>query len=428
MTSQSLLRAGSKALSGYALSMVFLAAASLAAIPAMVSASGGVAWGSIAAGQSIGGVAATIIAWGWGLSGPATIARADANDRLTEYVESVISKLLLFVPVGSLAFIAALLVGRDFGVFAAVGALSMSTIGLTANWYFVGAGRPYVLLVCETIPRVLGTAVGIALMSSGSSALVGVSCQLVGSLLACIISSLWIIRPWNRSTLAGISRRPVLSVLAAQRYGVTSTVMSSIYNAAPIVIVSLVAPTVQPIYAVVDKVQRQVIVALGPFVTVLQGWVPRSSGTGVIQRVRIGIGTSAVGAILLGVVMLLLAPELVRWLGNGQITPTFLMLALTSIITAVSLFEQTVSKACLAALRRLDVVARSTAIGSIAGLPLVAIGAVSFGAAGALAGILAGLILRLLLELLGLRKAMVHPLFSAEQHPVLSPALDVDEV
>jgi len=70
---------------GYGSSMVLLAITSLLAIPAMVAASGTHAWGAIAVGQSIGGVAAVIIAYGWGLSGPAAIARADQLARMREY-------------------------------------------------------------------------------------------------------------------------------------------------------------------------------------------------------------------------------------------------------------------------------------------------------------------------------------------------------
>ena len=62
--------------------------------------------------------------------------------------------------------------------------------------------------------------------------------------------------------------------------------IGSLYSSTPIVIVSVVAPAALPVYAVVDKVQRQVIVALTPFVTVLQGWVPRATGPALDRRVK----------------------------------------------------------------------------------------------------------------------------------------------
>jgi O-antigen/teichoic acid export membrane protein len=411
---------------GYGISMALLAVVSLVSIPSMVAASGPVAWGMIAAGQSIGGVAATVIGYGWGLSGPAAIAQANSTTRLTEYIESVATKLYLFIPVGAIAFLAAFLIGREFAVFAGVAALSQATIGLLANWYFVGIARPYLLLVLETVPRTLGTIVGIIFMDTGSSALVGVTWQLIGPVAAFVVSTVWIVKPWRRSALRQVSPRRVRAVLVDQRHGVTSTVLSSFYSAAPVVIVALVAPAAQPVYAVVDKVQRQVIVALGPFVTVLQGWVPRASGEALLRRVRIGLWYSLISAVVLGAAMAIAAPELVRWLGGRQIHPTLLTLALMAVLVGVAFFESILSKACLAALRKLRVVATSTAIGSVVGLPLVAVGAVLWGAPGAIAGILCGLGLRVLLEGIGLRRGMVEPM-PIPAGLIIEPVLGLDE-
>lgn len=400
-------RKGLFTVAGYGASMVLLAISSLVAIPAMVASSGPHAWGAIAVGQSIGGVAAVIIAYGWGLSGPVAIARADALGRMREYAESAVAKILLSIPVSGVAFLIAWIVGRDFALFAGVGAISMASIGLTAGWFFVGRGQPWRMLLFETVPRVGGTVVGILLMYAGSSALIGVLWQLLGMVAAFTLCSLVILRPWRVRVLRSIARRPVRRVLLDQRQGITSSILSSLYASTPIVIVTILAPAAQPVYAVVEKVQRQVIVALGPFVTVLQGWIPRARGASALHlRVRQGTLATAVLAIALGGLMLAVAPELIQWLGGGLIRPTFAILTLMATITAVSLFESVVSKAALSALERLDVVAKSTAIGLLVGLPLVAVGTLTLGAFGALVGILAGLVLRLILELVGMRSAL----------------------
>ena len=406
---------GASSIIGYALSMLLLAVFSLLAIPAMVAAGGAHVWGMTAAGQSIGGIAAVVIAYGWGLSGPASIARADARSRLTQYLESLAAKVVLFIPISALACVSAYLIAREYGLFAALGALSMATVGLTANWYFVGSARPYELLFLETLPRITGTGIGILLMNSGSNVLVGSLWQFLGILSACVLSTVWITAPWKWTRLRSINRRSVVTVLRAQRQGVTSTLLSSVYSASPIVIVALVAPAAQPVYAVVDKVQRQVIVGLGPFVSFLQGWVPRATGSELQRRVRFGTVSTAIFATALGAVMLAVAPELVGWLGGRQLHPTFVTLTMMATILAVSLFESVLSKASLAALGRLDIVARATATGTLIGLPCVALGAVTFAAPGALAGILLGLIVRVILELVGLHRAL-------QQHSSIRPA------
>ena len=61
----------------------------------------------------------------------------------------------------------------------------------------------------------IGTCIGIFLMNTGSSALIGVQWQFFGMLVAFVASSVWILRPWHPSALRSIQRRPVLSVLAS---------------------------------------------------------------------------------------------------------------------------------------------------------------------------------------------------------------------
>lgn len=389
---------------GFALSMLLLAVASLVVIPAMVYASGAEAWGVIAAGQSIGAVAAVLVAFGWGMSGPARVARADEIGRLNEYSDALVAKLIIFLPVGAAAFTVAWLIGGDFPAYAALGALSAASIGLTANWYFVGMAQPYTMLLVETVPRVAGTVVGIGLMLTGSSALVGLFCQLAGMVAAFIACSLLILRPWDRRRLRRVQRRPLLAVLAEQRHGLSSSVVSASYAAAPIVIVGLVAPAVLPVYAIVDKVQRQINAALAPYVTVLQGWVPRGKADAVLDRARRALAVSAVGGAVLAVVLLIVAPALLDWLGRGEIQPPYAALILMSVIVAVNMLESVASKACLSALGRLDVAARATLIATAVGLVLIVFGVFFWGVLGALSGILAGLLLRILLELLGMRR------------------------
>lgn len=395
-------RRGLSKVFGFGLSMLLLAIASLVAIPSMVAASGPVAWGMIAAGQGVGAVASTAVAYGWGMSGPAKIAHSDRSGRMTEYAESVVCELIILVPSGLVAFAVAWLIGRDYGLYAGVGALSTATVGLTANWYFIGRSQPYALLLGETLPRIAGTGVGILLMSTGASALIGVLWQLLGMVAAFLVCTVWILKPWDSYSRQLIRRRPMRTVFAAQRHGVTATLLSSIYAAAPIAIVTVVAPSIQPVYAVIDKVQRQINVGLSPFTVVMQGWIPRAAIGQLAARTRKALLVSLVVALVIGGSILIMSGELVDWLGRGRIHPPVLALVLMASITAVYVFESVVGKAALPAVGKLGTAAKATVVGTAVGLPLVAAGAYSFGAEGALAGILIGIVLRLAFELLSI--------------------------
>ncbi|MET0861703.1 MAG: hypothetical protein ABW091_11835 [Microbacterium sp.] len=400
---------GVNKVAGYGVSMVALAIASLAIIPAMIGADGPEAWAAIAVGQSIGGIAAVALAYGWGLTGPATVARADAAERLREYSESILVKAILFIPLALGAGILGAVLVPSHALLAVVGALSTTTIGLTASWYFVGLSRPYAMFVLETVPRVLGTAVGIVLMLAGAGALTGVLCQLAGMLAAFAVCSVWIFRTAGVQRDRRLPRRRLRLVLASQGLGVSSTLLSAGYVAAPLLIVSAVAPLALPVYAIVDKVQRQVSVALNPFVTVFQGWVPRADGSLLASRVRRALWLSAAFSAALGAAMLIVAPQFILWLGGSQIHPAYGTLALMAVFVGLNLFESVVSRAILVAIDRMSVVATATLLGGILGLPLVAFGAIMYGATGAIAGILAGLALRLGIELFAVVKFLRHP-------------------
>jgi hypothetical protein len=400
---------GVNKIAGYGASMVALAIASLAIIPAMIGADGPRAWAAIAVGQSIGGIAAVALAYGWGLTGPAVIARAEHPVALREYSESVLVKGLLFLPLAAGAGFLAAVLAPGHPVLAIAGALSTTTIGLTASWYFVGLSRPYAMFVLETIPRVLGTVAGIVFMLAGSGALVGVLCQLAGMLAGFIVCSVWIYRSGALPRERRLRHRPIRLVLASQGLGVSSTLLSAGYVAAPLLIVSAVAPIVLPVYAIVDKVQRQVSVALNPFVTVFQGWVPRAAGPALASRVLKALGLSAAFSLALGGAMLVAAPQFILWLGGAVIHPSYLTLVLMAAFVAMNLFESVVSKAVLVAIDRMSVVATATLAGGILGLPLVAVGSVLFGASGALGGILAGLALRVGIQLVTVVKFLRNP-------------------
>lgn len=394
-------RSGLSKIAGYSLSMLVLAVASLAIIPVIVGADGPRAWASIAVGQSIGGVAAVLVGYGWGLTGPAVVARADPPARVRAHSESLWVKCVLLVPAGATAASLAALLTPTRPDLAAVGALSTATVGLTASWYFVGLSRPYALFFLETFPRVLGTVVGIALMLAGADAFVGVMCVLGGMVLAFVASSIFIQSASGVPRGERLPRSPLWSVLGSQGLGLSSTLLSSGYVAAPVLIVSAVAPYALPVYAIVDKVQRQVSVALNPFVTVFQGWVPRATSDRLRERVFRALALSVLFSTLLGVGMLIVAPYLIAWLGGDQIRPGTTTLVLMAGFVALALFEAVVSKAILIAIDRVDVVATATLVGSLVGLPLVAVGAVFFGPSGALGGILVGLALRVGIELTG---------------------------
>jgi hypothetical protein len=390
-------RASNK-LSGYGMSIALLAVASLAVIPALVRADGDAAWGAIALGQTIGGMAATLIAYGWWMSGPARIAVADGGRRRTEFLESMAVKLLIVLPSTAVAATVAALVAPASPGLAAMGALSSATVGLSSNWYFIGARRPYVMLLVETVPRVCGTVSAILLMDAGADAAVGLLCMMLGTLTGCAGSAVWIlVTTWSYRSTAP-RRAKVSDVLKDQRHGLATSLGSSLYGAAPLIIVSLVAPAAQPVFALADKLQRQITVAVGPLVTVLQGWVPSRDPARAASRVRRALLLGIAMSCVLAVVTAIAGPWTLQWLGGGHIDVEFVLVLAMAIFVGLNFLESVAAKVALATLGRLRVAARAMLLGVATGLPLAAVGAYFGGAVGAMGGVLLGLGARAVVE------------------------------
>lgn len=380
---------------GFGLSMALLVAASLLVIPSMVRASGSNAWGSIAVGQSVGGIGAVLVGFGWFMSGPAKVAGASASQRRREYLESLRARVLLFLPLGLLlAGVSAFVAHNGFWWMAAVGSISATAVGLTGSWYFVGLAEPYSMLVWDTAPRVLGSLLAVLVMKGGGSAGAGVACQLIGILAACSVTSLVVIRSPKGAGIAE-PRRSLRAVLNEQRHGVMTTAASSAIAATPLVIVQLLRPDIQPSFALADKLQRQITAAMSPFVTVLQGWVPRGN---LRRRSRQALFAALVVAILLLVGVASFGSSLVDWLGGGVIVLPPLVILLMAALVGVGVLETIVSHAILTANTMLNVAARATLWSGVITIVLMTPGAYLWGTAGGLLGVLIALFIRALWE------------------------------
>ncbi|WP_275572217.1 hypothetical protein [Mycolicibacterium vanbaalenii] len=403
---------------GFGLPIIVMGAASLLMIPAMIAASGKVAWGVIALGQTIGAIGGVVVGYGWGWFGPSIIARNSPTGRRKDYLESIVARGVLLMPAIAVATVAAYVLAPTLPLFAVGGALYAVLAGLDASWYFIGQAKPYALLAFDTLPRVAGVALALGLMISGYSALVGQIGMCAGSLLAFASSTTRILRETKRQGAERSQLRAPWTVLATYRHGVASAFFSSTYRAAPLAIVSVTAPDIQPAFAIADKVKAQFLIASSPAITILQGWVPRGAGSNQARRANAALLSTLAFILALGIGISLLVPSLVSWLGNGQISLSRVTVALLSACVSVAVFESVLERAVLATFRQLRVVALALVAGSSVGLLLVALGAAKFGTAGALGGVLAGSLVCVAIELVAYTRVMRHVVHVDTKEPL----------
>jgi hypothetical protein len=389
-------------LAGFGLTTGLLAIASIASIPAMVSASGPGSWGAIALGQGVGGIAALVVGYGWAVTGPSTIARSSVGEQLNEYADSVRVRLALFLPCAAIAALVASVISPRYPLFTAAGAISATAVAFSAGWFFAGLSRPFLLLGLETFPRVVSTGIGVVLMRSGASAIAGLACMTAGMILAFAIVTAWVFRNYGRLGAQRIPT-PTRELLRSRREGIAVMLGAQLFFSAPLAIVSIAAPAQQPVYALADKIRQLVSAGLGPLVMVFQGWVPQRGSDVIRRRATIALGYAAALGLVVIVVLVAVGGRLMHWLGHGEIPSDQWIVVLTALTVAVDLFNSVLVFAVIAALGRLRVVTRATAISIVVMLVVTTVGAFRFGPAGALAGLLTGLIARVALQLRGLR-------------------------
>ncbi|ACL40384.1 polysaccharide biosynthesis protein [Pseudarthrobacter chlorophenolicus A6] len=139
-------------------------------IPIVARVAGAEGWSSVAAGQSAGAFGGAVIAWGWNTLGPVEIAQNPAPQHRAEvYRESIRTRLVLSAAVAPFVFVLAWsLAAPEHRLDAAAMSMTTTVAGMSPAWFCIGAGKPTLLALFDTLPRVVATviAVPVILMTS----------------------------------------------------------------------------------------------------------------------------------------------------------------------------------------------------------------------------------------------------------------------
>lgn len=371
---------------GFVLVSVAGAVAPLVVLPALTSRFGAAGWSSIAIGMSIGSAAAVICELGYGLSGPMMISRARGRARLAAFQISLRARVLALLPAATLGAALSFALAADFKAEAAATAVAFSALGLANTWFFVGTGRPFALLLCDTLPRV-GLTVAAAVSLNNGAPLWAYPLSIgVAGVLAPLLGGRWASRGEPRLRLR-LGPRRLFGVIAFQGHATSGRLASSVYIALPVALVALTSPQSVAVFAAAERLQRMVLTGLQVLPNVAQPWVGASSrrdertrrATRATQVMAIvGIGTALVYVAVFPVVIGVLfsstidVPHIVVWL-------SFLVISLTSV-------SRGVGGLVLVALSRVPAIARSAYLGLTVGVVAIPVGAALFGAAGGMAG------------------------------------------
>jgi O-antigen/teichoic acid export membrane protein len=353
----------------YGLSVLLMASVSIAVIPVVVSRAGAEIWAGVATAQSVAGFAAVLIAFGWGVTGPAAVAGADAGARGRYFAESVASRAWLFVFVTPVAVLIVGLVAPGEVLVNAVVAISLMLPSVGASWFFVGEGAPWRLLLLENLPRASGTVLGgFALVATRDPAMFAII-QGLGALVAVAIS-------W-RDVFDRYGVRPTFSPgaaaqrLSAQASGVVAAGTAALYVSLPLVAVASFAPGSTAVYALADKLEKFAISAFAPVLQIAQGYVPAADLGERVARARRAAALSVAIGCLAACGYILVMPLASTVLSGGVLRPSTSVTVPLGIVLGAVCVSAITGLACLTALGAVRQVAYSTVLGAAVGCPLI---------------------------------------------------------
>jgi hypothetical protein len=349
----------------FGVSTLLNAAMSLITIPIITGIAGAEHWASLATGQAIGASAAVVVIFGWGLTGPVTVAGTPRDARPAMYLDSLAARLVLLAPVLIVQLAVTVAIVPHEKVTAYVAGVAMTLAGASANWFFIGEGRAGRFLGLDTVPRVSGTLVGATLLALTGDLLLFAAAQLAGALVALVASAAVILRGSRIDVGPALRWRRIARSLHEQRSGIVATGTLAAFTPSVLAIVAFAAPAALPAFVLADRLARFGGMAVSPVLQMFQGWVPAASGDERVRRTRLAGAATGTIALATGVAYMLLLPTAADLLAHGQIVYSVVAVIGFGVIAALYVSASFVSTVALMAGR-----ARLVALAAVVGVPL----------------------------------------------------------
>jgi hypothetical protein len=338
-------------------------AISLLTIPIVVSVVGADSWASMATGQSIGASLAALVLFGWGLTGPGTVAMTTPDGRPQLYLDSLTARAVLLLPSLALQAGVTLAVAPSDKFVAVVSGTAMLLAGASANWYFTGSGRSGLFLTLDTVPRVAGTIAGLLLVVSTGNLLYFALAQLAGSLFAMAASATVILWREPLDYRAALRWPRIATSLVQQRHGILATGLNAAFTPAALGVVALLAPATLPVFVLANRLTGFIGMALSPLFMLFQGWVPAATGQERVRRLRIAGIVSAAGAVFSGILCAALLPTFGLFLTHGEVVVSVSLSIAFGILAIVQTGSPFLSAVGLMAVGQVRTIAHSTVVG-----------------------------------------------------------------
>jgi O-antigen/teichoic acid export membrane protein len=388
---------------------------SLSLIPAVASASGARGWAAVALGQALGGGASTILQYGWGFIGPTRLVPLSPRDRGRLLWVSTLSRLIVAsVLLPATAAVAALLAPEGHRLLAALTAVAVSMIGMSALWFFVGTGRPGQAARYETIPRLLVLLLATVVVLVTREALWYPVLFLAGQVAAIG----WLTHRLGVISLSRETWTAAFGALREQRAAAATDVVVAVSGAVPTSILAGVAPGSLATFAAGERIQRLAQSGIQPLFNAFQGWVSEGAGAEVPARMRLAVAATAAWGALAGAAFAVGLPLVDQVLFAGQVTVGYGVSISFGISLALYALTSSINFNVLAPAGLTGHLLRSTAAGGVVVVVGISVLPHLFGAAGGAASVAAAQVAALAVQVPAWRRVLAEGGRRAASHPV----------
>lgn len=379
----------------------------LVVLPPVIAVIGEAGWVGLAIGMAVGAAAAVLVGLAWPLTGPPRVAGVDETRARAVYGEGLAMRLLVLAPVllVAAAAVLALVPPGTSRSLAVLMAAATTLNGLTASWFFIGRASPAGIVLYETVPRLLATALAIPavvltdwahwypllLVLGTGGGLLGATRHVTGRVR--LPSGSW---PAAR---AGLRAQAPLAIAGVLSTGATAL-------AVPIASLSGTGVSQVGRFAAAVRLRSMTQGGIAAGTTALQGWVAEGDVRVWRRRAVRAVGVNAALGLLAGAAIAVAAPLLDGMIFGAHTiitAPTALLLGATCLAYAVS---SSLSNHVLTPAGRTRQVVASTTVASVLAMPAVFLGSRQWGASGAMGAVSAAEALVVVLQARQARAAL----------------------
>lgn len=383
MTSRRTLR---NRLLGFTLLPALAAISPLAVLPVIARVAGPAGWSSAIAGESLGTFAAIAIAYGWGTIGPALTASAVSDEqRGLLYRESIVVRMLISAAVLPLLILTCWFVSSPgFELLTILMGVQGALIALTFTWFAAGVGDPWAIATYDAVPRLIAAVAAAAVITLSGNLIVY---PLAGIAVTIGGTGLYTLRLLERLPARWPPRREIGRLFRSGAPIAVNDAALGAYSSVPTPLVNVTSPSVGAAgFASADKLLK-----LGQFLPLtlanaLQSWITEVHGPARSRRMRRAVGAHAIFGIAGFVILAFAGPPVSRLLfGDRAVAPFGISLAF-GVAFALYSVRTSMTRHLLFPTDQSRIVVRATLAGTVVGVPLMVILALTAGPSGVAVG------------------------------------------